>query len=96
MNLGKRVDRLEESMSKTHVDLEAESELKGWFKSHPKYYVFAQTEHNDGVVMPEYLSNAFTCRVNMLCAERNLTPSLSGLINVSDSLRSHYPHWSGG
>ena len=96
MSLGKRVDKLEESISKTHVDLRAEAELVGWLKSHSKYYVFAQPEHNDGAVMPECLLSAFACRVNMLCAERNLPPCLCSLVNVSDGLRRHYPHWSGG
>ena len=86
MSLKKRINKLEESISKTYVDAGLETELIEWFRSHPGYLVFAQPESNHGVIMPEHLSQAFECIINRTFAEKNLKPTSCNLLKILDSL----------
>lgn len=86
MNLKKRIIKLEEKTSKTRIDPRLDAELTEWLKSHPDYRPFTHPESNNGVVMPEHLIRAVTCRMNKLFAERNLEPHLCNLLKIYKDL----------
>jgi len=82
MNLEKRISKLEDNISKTHIDPNLDRELTEWFKSNPEYNPFAQSENNNGVVMPEHLNRAFMCRIDKLSCERNLESTFCNLSEI--------------
>jgi len=85
MNIKKRINQLEKNISKTYVDPVLEVELIAWLKKHPNYHIFAQTENNNGVDMPEYLSNIFMQILNRTFEENNLQPSGYNLLKILNS-----------
>ncbi len=86
MNLERKIRKLEEKISKMHIDPSLAAELTEWFKSLPGYLVFAQPESNNGVVMPEHLSQAFGCIIDRIFVERKLQPSLCNFLKILDRL----------
>ena len=82
MNLEKRINKLEENLSKMYIDPNVNAELTEWFKSNPKYVLFAQPENINDIIMPEHLNQAFTYRMEKLFKERNLQPNFSNLLKI--------------
>ena len=86
MKLERRIKKLEELFVQTDIDPKLDAELKEWFKSPPEYYPFRQPECNNGVVLPEHLSQAFQCRIDHRIREKNLNYDLCGLAEIGESL----------
>lgn len=76
-----RVEKLENHFLKTYVDPKLDAELTEWFKSNPEYSPISQPEHNNGVVMPEHLSQAFSCRIENMFSKKKLEQSPRSLMN---------------
>lgn len=86
MNLENRIKKLEANINVMNFDPIVDAELTEWLKSHPEYKPLTQPENNNGIEMPEHLSQAFSCRMNKLFAERNLDPDLSNLHIIYEDL----------
>ncbi len=86
MSLKERINKLEETISKTYVDADLETELIEWFKSHPGYIVWLGPEDNNGLFMPEHLSQTFGCILNRALANSTFKSGGSRLVEVLDSL----------
>ena len=86
MNLEKRINKLEENISKIYLDPRVDVELTEWFNANPEYNPFAQSECNDSVVMPDHLEEAFERRMYKLFKERNLQPVLCNLPKIYKEL----------
>ena len=63
-----------------------DKELSEWFKSHPEYHPFTQSEGNNEIVMPDHLSQAFICRMKNLFVEKKLKNNLSNLLKIYPDL----------
>ncbi|NGX34816.1 MAG: hypothetical protein K1060chlam1_01173 [Candidatus Anoxychlamydiales bacterium] len=86
MNLEKRINKLEENISKMYVDPRVDAELTEWFKSNPEYNPFAQSKEGNEDIMPEKLRQAFMYRVQKLFKEKNLQPNFSNLLKIYTDL----------
>ncbi len=82
MKKEQRIKKLEEDISKTYVDPSLDTELTEWLKLNAGYNSFAQTENNNGIIMPEHLNIAFSHRMEKLFAEKNIQPNLSSLLKI--------------
>lgn len=86
MNLEKRINKLEENISKIYIDPRVDAELTEWFKANPEYNPFVQPKEINEDIMPKNLRQAFMCRMEKLFKKRNLEPTLCNLLKIYKEL----------
>ncbi len=86
MNLEKRINKLEENISKMYIDPRVDAELKEWLKANQEYNPFAQSKEGTEDIMPENLRQSFICRMEKLFKESNLQPNFCNLLKIYEKL----------